>query len=78
MTKAEYYAIVDKYNMRKLFDNEITRGAVGHYVVTDEYVDELDQMMKKSWPYGNVSVDRWNIPTNQVIYKLFPPKNWLY
>lgn len=77
MTKAEYFAIVDKYDMKEFLDNEVTQEVIGHYVVTDGYIDELDQMMENSWPNGNVSVERLSFPLNEVVYRLFPPKNWL-
>lgn len=77
MTKTEYYAVVDKYNMKEFFDNVVTREVIGHYIVADGYIDELDRMMESSWPYGNVSVERLSFPLDEVVYRLFPPKNWL-
>lgn len=76
MKKSEYYEIVSKYQMEDLINNEVNREIIGHYVVTNKCVDELDEIVKNSWPEGNVSATRMYM-AGEYLYKLFPPKNWI-
>lgn len=46
MTKKEYRALTEKYNMNMLTE-EITGQNWGYYLDSDHYIDELDELADK-------------------------------
>lgn len=78
MTKKEYRALTEKYNMNMLTE-EITGQNWGYYLDTDHYIDELDALADRDGLH-NVMVERIAaLDGDKVVnirYKLVPPSDW--
>lgn len=75
MTRKEYRALSDKYNM-ELLTEPITGENWGFYLDSDHYIDELDELADKidCRPVVCVRLNLGGI----IRYKLIGPSNWFY
>lgn len=78
MTKSEYRALVEKYDMT-IMTHPITRQNWGHYLDTDHYIDELDAIVDRK-ELDNVNGTRSSCVDDgkliDVRYTIIPPANW--
>ena len=70
MKKSEYAAIVSKYNMQPLLTDEITRKQCGWYLVSDHYIDELDELADAP-RLSNATVRRETLSPGYIRYTLY-------
>ena len=73
MTRKEYRALTEKYNMNMLTE-EITGQNWGYYLDTDHYIDELDELADKI-DCRPVFCERLKLG-GTIRYKLIPPSDW--
>lgn len=80
MCKNELEALVSRYGMEPLLNNEIEQMQVGYYVVSEQLIPELDVLCAESdkhepWP-GKVYFFREPLGIGYR-YRVFPPLTWL-
>ena len=78
MTKAQVMELVKRYNMQELVNNEIERVQIGWSMLSDEYIDQLDNIANGYADTDPVTVTaHYTGYEHQTLYTIIVPASWI-